>query len=329
MIRSFLLISAAALTLTACSGAKDKAADAADAAQSTAATSLDAAADSLSQAAETASSALSTTVDTAKLSKILAAQPEAVKARYNARHPQETLEFFEIKPGMTVVEVLPGGGWYTKIIGPYLGQNGHVIGVDYNLDMWPEFGGFATPEFIENRKGWAAGWEKDMTDGVSGEMSRVSGHSFSRIPDDYNGQVDMVLMIRALHNLARFNEKGGYMDTAFTELYGLLKPGGIVGIVQHKAPEGNDDSWADGNNGYLKKSYVIAQMEKAGFELVGESAVNENPRDIPSDAPESSDNVWRLPPTLGTSRENPELRSKMEAIGESSRMTLKFIKPAS
>ena len=118
------------------------------------------------------------------------------------------------------------------------------------------------------------------------------------------------------------------MDAALTELYSTLKPGGIVGIVQHQAPETNSDDWADGNNGYLKKSYVIAQMEKAGFEFVNESAVNENPRDIPSDAADATDNVWRLPPTLGTSRENPELRSKMEAIGESNRMTLKFVKPA-
>jgi len=325
MIRSFFLISAAAFALTACSGAKDSAVNAAtEAAETAASTAVDTAAATV----ETAASTVSGTVDTAKLSAILAAQPDSVKARFDARHPKETLEFFGVKPGMTVVEVLPGGGWYTKMIGPYLGNDGLVIGVDYNLDMWPEFGGFATPKFIEDRKGWAAGWEKDMIEGVKGDMSRVAGYTLSKIPAEHEGQVDMVLMIRALHNLARFNSKGGYMDAALTELYGTLKPGGVVGIVQHEAPDGNRDDWADGNNGYLKKSYVIAQMEKAGFEFAGESAVNENPRDIPSDDPEATDNVWRLPPTLGTSRENPELRSKMEAIGESNRMTLKFIKPA-
>lgn len=318
MIRSFFLISAAAFSLAACSGAKDSPASAVKETAETAAEAI------APTAVDTATEAISSAAVTANLSAILNAQPDSVKARYNARNPQATLEFFGVKPGMTIVEVLPGGGWYTKMIGPYLGADGHIIGVDYNLAMWPEFGGFATEEFIENRKGWASKWEIDMVASTNGPMSRLSGHSFTQIPAEHNGQADMVLMVRALHNLARFNAKGGYMDTALAELYTTLKPGGIVGIVQHQAPEDSPDNWADGNNGYLKKSYVIAQMEKAGFEFMSESNVNENPRDVPS----TEDNVWRLPPTLGTSRENPELRSKMEAIGESNRMTLKFIKPA-
>src|SRR5690606_39749337 len=92
--------------------------------------------------------------DSARLAAVLAAQPDDVKARYEYRHPQETLEFFGIEPGMTVVEALPGGGWYSKILLPYLGKDGTLIGADYSMEMWPLFGGFATPEFIEKRKTW-------------------------------------------------------------------------------------------------------------------------------------------------------------------------------
>ncbi len=326
MIRSFL-ITAAVISLAACSGAKDSAVNSAKNAAQTVGTAANNAADQAQEAAQQTAVATRATSKAAAftpLTEILAAQPDTVKARYNARRPKDTLEFFGVKPGMAVAEILPGGGWYTKIMGPYLGTEGHIIGIDYNIGMWAEFGGFATPKFIEDRKGWAKKWETDMAASTDGPMSHLSGHSFNQIPANYNGQVDMVIMVRALHNLARFNDKGGYMDAALSQLHGLLKPGGIVGIVQHQAPENIEDNWADGNNGYLKASYVIAQMEKAGFELAAESDINANPRDIPT----TDDNVWRLPPTLGTSRENPELRSKMQAIGESNRMTLKFIKPA-
>jgi len=125
-----------------------------------------------------------------------------------------------------------------------------------------------------------------------------------------------------MHNLSRFQSKGDYLTKAMEDTYALLKPGGIVGIVQHQGPEINDDSWADGSKGYLKKSNVIASMQSAGFELVKESAVNENPKDTPS----NSESVWRLPPTLGGSKDNPEMRAKMQTIGESNRMTLLFKK---
>jgi len=245
MIRQFMMSTAASLLLLSCTADEH---------------SINSAADPLGpQTAQTSRA------DKTELAGILANQPEDVRLRYGARHPQETLEFFGLEPGMTVIEVLPGGGWYTKIISPYLGEDGHLIGVDYSSDMWPEFGGFA-----------------------------------------------------------RFNEKGGYLDSALKALNKSLKPGGIVGIVQHAAPAENDDAWADGNNGYLKDIAVIAAMEKAGFEFISASAINENPRDIPS----NTDNVWRLAPTLGTSQDNEELRARMEAIGESNRMTLKFIKPS-
>ena len=265
------------------------------------------------------------------------AQPDTIKARYDARHPAETLEFIGIRPGMTVVDALPGSegkGWYTGILARTLGEDGKLIGVDYSLDMWPEFGGFADAEFIAGKENWANEW-------VAGAEARAEAGDFGEGAPDFaattfggaNGQyaeaADAVLFMRALHNLARFQNgggevgNGGYLDEALSESYAMLKPGGIVGVVQHRAPEGEDDVWADGSNGYLKESFVVDAFEDAGFELVRESEVNANPRDVPT----SEDSVWRLPPSLATSREDTELKAAMEAVGESDRMTLVFRKP--
>lgn len=256
------------------------------------------------------------------LDMALAAQNETAQARYTARNPKETLMFFDLEPGMRVAEALPGGGWYTKILLPYLGEDGEVIGVDYALDMWPEFGGFADEAFLEDKKTWPATWTETAKGWRNEGDARVDAFAFGDRDTSLDGTVDAVLFIRALHNLARFENEGAYLTQALSDTYAMLKPGGIVGVVQHQAREDMPDDWADGNNGYLKKSALIAKMEAAGFELVDESDINENPKDVPTD----KEGVWRLPPTLGTPADNPELRSEMEAIGESNRMTLKFRK---
>jgi len=106
-----------------------------------------------------------------KLDTVLAAQDDAAKARYTYRHPKETLRFFGVEPGMTVAEILPGGGWYTKILLPYLGENGKVIGVDYSLAMWPEFGGFADAAFLEDKKTWPKTWTQ-TANGWRGDKKR-------------------------------------------------------------------------------------------------------------------------------------------------------------
>ena len=260
--------------------------------------------------------------NSAKLATILAAQPDKAKARFDARNPQATLEFFGITPGMTVVEALPGGGWYSKILLPYLGDEGHLVGVDYSIKMWPEFGGFANEEFIEKKKTWAAEWVEGAQAWRAGSNGNISAFTFGGRDASMDGQADAVLFIRALHNVSRFEDEGGYMTEALADTRALLKTGGIVGVVQHQGPETNDDKWAEGDNGYLKKSDVIAKFKAAGFELVKESAINENPKDVPS----NKDIVWRLPQSLATSREDAELKAKMEAIGESNRMTLLFKK---
>lgn len=260
--------------------------------------------------------------DAEKLAAALTNQPSEVQARYPSRHPAETLDFFGIAPGMTVVEALPGGGWYTKILLPYLGREGALIGADYSARMYPLFG-FFSEEQLKEKETWVADFTSDATEWAGADGAAVSAFVFGSLPEDMKGTADAVLFIRALHNLARFEDQGGFLGTALQNAFDVLKPGGTVGVVQHQAPDGMPEGWAGGQKGYLEKSFVIASMEQAGFVFVAGSAINENPNDQPG----VEDIVWRLPPTLATSRDNPELKAEMEAIGESNRMTLKFRKP--
>ncbi|MGD2130143.1 MAG: hypothetical protein PVJ33_07270 [Lysobacterales bacterium] len=260
--------------------------------------------------------------DAERLAAVLAAQPAEEQERYPFRHPQETLEFFGIAPGMTVVEALPGSGWYTKVLLPYLGPKGRLIGADYAMKMYSLFG-FFSDEQLQEKESWTQEFTAEASGWAGEDGAAVSAFVFGSMPEAMKGQADAVLFIRALHNLARFESEGGYLTQALEDAYDALKPGGIVGVVQHQARDSMPDEWASGNNGYLKKGFVIAKMEEAGFTFVGESDINVNEKDQPTE----KDMVWRLPPTLATSRDNPELRARMEAIGESNRMTLKFRKP--
>lgn len=270
----------------------------------------------------TLSTPLTAEVDTARLAAVLDAQPTEVKARYAFRHPQETLAFFGVAPGSVVVEALPGRAWYTRILAGYVGPAGQVIGVDYARDMFPLFG-FFSEEQLEAKKTWA----EDFVAGAAAwgieDAAPVSAFVFGDMPDGLKGTADTVLFIRALHNLARFEQDGGYLTTALQNAFDLLKPGGVVGVVQHHARQEMPDEWAGGQNGYLKYEFVLAAMKQAGFEFIGAADINANENDQPTE----QDRVWRLPPSLVTSREDPELRRQMVAIGESNRMTLKFRKP--
>lgn len=278
----------------------------------------------LTAALLTASSAVSAGDHGAKLDEVLNAQDEAVKARYTYRHPKETLEFFGVEPGMTVVEGLPGGGWYSKILIDYLGPDGKLIGANYPYSIFPLFG-FFSEEQLEDLKTWEADWPEDARGWGGEHAASVSAFSLGTMPESLDGTADAVLMIRALHNLNRFEQagEGPFLSDALRDIHDALKPGGVLGVVQHEAPADSPDEWADGSAGYLKKDALIARIEKAGFEFVAESDINANPKDQPS----TEDIVWRLPPSLMTSREDEALRAEMEAIGESNRMTLKFRKP--
>ena len=259
-----------------------------------------------------------------RLAAVLAAQPEEMQARYRYRHPQETIEFFGIEPGMVVVEGLPGGGWYTKVLLPYLGAEGSLIGANYQMEMWPLFN-FGTPEFIERMSTWTTDWPADAEEWRGEDGAEVSAFIFGSMPEEYAGTADVVFFPRVLHNLARFENAGAgeFLTTALADAYAVLKPGGTFAVVQHEARPEMSDEFASGANGYLKKEWLIATIEDAGFEFVAETDINENPADQPSE----EDIVWRLPPSLATSGDDSELRARYEAIGESNRMTLKFVKP--
>jgi predicted methyltransferase len=258
--------------------------------------------------------------DKARLVEVSQSLPAEHQARYAARHPVETLAFFGVKPGDTVIEALPGEGWYSKILVPYLGKNGHLIGVDYSLEMWPEFGPWgSSAEFIESRKAWPAKWSGDAKGWGGNDGASAAAYTFADLPADLTGKVDAVLFIRALHNLARFDAKGQYLQKALAETHRVLKPGGVVGVVQHAMAEDKPDAWTTGERGYLKRSAIIEIMTKAGFEFVAENDINKNPKDDPQDG----DNVWRLPPSLNGTDEQ---KAKNAQIGESNRVTLLFKK---
>lgn len=265
--------------------------------------------------------AASAAAPTAALDAVLAAQPAADQARYKWRHPKETLEFFGVAPGMTVVDTLPGKVWWSGILAAYLGPEGRVIGADYSPEMWKLFGDYAPPP--EEKAKWADEWVASASEWAPEGGAKVGAIFYGAVPADLKGGVDVVLVSRAMHHFNRLEDDGGWRTAALKDMMDLLKPGGIVGVEQHRAPEANPDAWADGENGYLKQSQMIAAFEAAGFEFVGSSEVNANPADRPT----AKDFVWRLPPTFATAENNPALKAEMEAIGESDRMTLKFRKP--
>lgn len=305
-MRSFL-IGASALALMACGG------DPAESEQP-AGDHVDAVADADADAEPA--------MDASALKAIVAALPEDAQLRVPHRHPVETLSFFGIEPGMTVVDTLPGNPWYSGILIDYLGPDGKVIGADYSPQMWTHFGDFS-PE-PGSKDTWAAewtataeGWRDAETDAAVGAVQ------FGNIADDAAGSADVILQVRTMHHFHRLEDEGQYMTAALGDMMTLLKPGGHVGVVQHRASEDAPDDWATGDNGYVKQSAIVAAYETAGFEFVGSSEVNANPNDQPT----VDDFVWRLPPALATSREDEALKAEMEAIGESDRMTLLFRKP--
>jgi predicted methyltransferase len=254
------------------------------------------------------------------LDQVIASRSAEDRARDDARHPAQTLTFFQVEPGSTVAEALPGRGWYTRILANYLGGNGTLYGINYNDNMWSMFS-FSTDKMVAERVA-ATGNFPALVAGFTDNGITAKGFTFNTVPPASAGSVDRVLLIRALHNLNRFESTAGTRSQALSAVHSMLKNDGLVGVVQHRAPETASDEWADGSKGYLKQSAVIAMFEAAGFQLVSKSEINANPKDKPG----AEDMVWRLPPSLRTSKENPALRETMLAIGESDRMTLLFRK---
>jgi len=219
-------------------------------------------------------------------------------ARDPARHPAETLTFFGVRPTDTVVELWPGGGWYTEVLAPYLAVGGalHVVPPTGKYD-----------ERIRTKVASNAVYAKvQVATFATGQPTAIPA-----------GSVDVVLTFRNVHNW--LDGDAPIADAVFAEAFRVLKPGGTLGVVEHRLPESADDA-RQLTSGYIKVSTVRRLAEAAGFKLVASSEVNANPRDT-ADHPEG---VWTLPPTYELGDKD---RAKYAAIGESDRMTLRFEKP--
>ncbi|GEM_PF-152142 len=276
----------------------------------------------MSETAESSDEEMDTSAADA-LAAALAMQPDEVKARYEWRHPGETIEFFEIEPGMTVIEALPGGGWYSKILIPYLGPEGMLVGAHYPDEMWMRILPNATDERVAGILERLETWNETAQDWYGDAGAEVYDFKLTTASLDKKEAADALLFIRALHNLNRTEAELKTLSQTVDEAYRLLKPGGVVGVVQHRASEDTPDDWADGNAGYLKTSFVVDVFESAGFVLEASSEINANPADDAG----PGDIVWRLAPSFATTEEGTPEREAMAAIGESDRMTLRFRKP--
>jgi predicted methyltransferase len=229
------------------------------------------------------------------------------KARDRYRHPVETLAWFGIREDMTVVELSPGGGWYTEILAPFLRDRGKLYAAGYDPDSKTDYYRNSARRY---RKRLAA--QPAVYDKVEITVLQLPD-KLDIAPD---GSADMVVTFRNLHNW--MEEKQA--DRVLAAAYRALKPGGILGLVQHRGnPAVAQNPTAE--SGYVNQGVAIALAEAAGFELQGSSEINANPADD-KDHPEG---VWTLPPALALEDVD---RDKYLAIGESDRMTLRFVKPA-
>jgi predicted methyltransferase len=249
--------------------------------------------------------------ETARLLDATLAGPhrsEANKARDQYRHPKETLLFFGLRPDMTVVEISPSGGWYTEILAPVLKEKGLYIAAHNNPN--------GSPNAQKQRAAFVD--RKTANPDLYGRMVVTSFGKGIEGNIAAPGSADMVLTFRNVHNWMG----AGFAPQAFQAFYGALKPGGVLGVVEHRMPEDRPDTEENRRSGYVKTSEVIRMAEAAGFKLVEQSEVNANPKDT-ADHPKG---VWSLPPNYAMGETD---RAKYQAIGESDRMTLKFVKPAS
>ncbi len=235
-------------------------------------------------------------------------RPEKNRARNDERHPVETLMFFGIEDDMTVVEVAPGSGaWYTEILAPFLRDSGTFYAGSYNPESESKY----------QLRG-AAKYQKKMD--ANPEMFDQIKQTVFEVPARMelgpDGAADMVLSFRNFHGWAG----DGNELAAVEAMYNVLKPGGVMGIVQHRMNEDADEEGKPGDSGYIKTSHIVRVAEEAGFEFVAQSEINANPNDTKDHA----EGVWTLPPVMALKDQDAD---KYRAIGESDRMTLKFAKP--
>jgi len=229
------------------------------------------------------------------------------------RRPDETLAFFQVAPTMKVGEYAPGGGWYSRLLGLYLGPKGKLVGLFFD----PTSGAFPTEAAQKGIRDGAAKFPAEVA-GWSGQPAeRFAGYTLDAVPEGEKGTFDRILIMRMMHNLLRWN----IADSEIKKMRDMLKPDGMVGIEQHRAKADAPFSYTDGSKGYLREEDLIKFMEVNGFAYVGKSEANANPAD-PANHVEG---VWTLPPRLAGAKDDAE-KARLMAIGESDRMTLLFRK---
>lgn len=237
------------------------------------------------------------------------ARSSAERLRDEYRHPQQTLRFFDIQPNMAVAEISPGGGWYSNILAPLLKDQGTY----YAAHFYVEEGG---SDYY--KKSLDAFKQKVASNDNFSKVAVTAFHPTKALDFAPAGSLDRVLTFRNVHNWYMGDGQTG-IDSAFASFFTALKPGGVLGVVEHSLPETYDDEFQK-QSGYMKQSFVVAAAQKAGFILIATSDVNANPLDSSN----HEKGVWTLPPSL---RLGDKDQAKYLAIGESNRMTLKFIKP--
>jgi len=229
------------------------------------------------------------------------------QARDQYRHPGETLAFFQVEPTMTVVEVWPGGGgWYSAVLAPWLRDHGTFYAAQFPTDSGVAFYQRSLNRYREKLESRPA-----LYDQV--EITHLGPPEQTDIAPP--GTADRVLTFRNVHNWA----KAGTADAAFESFFRALKPGGVLGVVEHRAPAGRPLTQQI-ESGYMTEAYVIEKAEKAGFTLEANASINANP----ADDTEHPAGVWTLPPSLRLGEED---KNHYLEIGESDRMTLRFRKP--
>jgi predicted methyltransferase len=243
---------------------------------------------------------------------------EANIERNRYRHPVGTLTFLGLEDGMTVMEIWPGGGWYTEILAPVMKGHGKFIVAGWDVD-------------VPDQPGYRYSLNKAMLEKFAAE-SEIYGEvgvvAYSPPQSASLGEADSIDLLLTFRNTHGWINDGLAKDV-YAEFARVLKPGGVLGVVQHRADEGAD-AVASAKSGYVPEAAVIAMAEAAGLVFEARSEVNANPRDDH----QHESGVWTLPPSLSACRKvedeaaKAECEAKYRAIGESDRMTLKFRKPA-
>ena len=249
---------------------------------------------------------------TAALEQVLEHERRADdRARDTWRHPAETLAFFQIEPGMTVVDYMPAGGWYTRVIVPYLGPQGSYIAL--NPELHPELTGY-----WDMYRGTAAKFPAEAREWVGEGHAKVIGANTDDDLAALAGSADRALIFREIHNMRRF----GWLHDSLVTMRRLLKDDGLLGVVQHRAKADAPVDYSLGDNGYQREEDVIKLFEAYGFELVDKSEINATP----ADPANWEGGVWTLPPGYRGAPEGSARRAELDKVGESDRMTLLFRK---